>query len=35
MRFLKENPDVIVLKADKGNQTAIMLKDEYDDKINN
>lgn len=32
-QFLKDNPDIIVLNADKGNVTVIMKKDDYIDKM--
>ncbi|KAI4476245.1 hypothetical protein M0804_013756 [Polistes exclamans] len=28
-RFLKQNPDIIVTRSEKGNNTVIMKKDEY------
>ena len=33
-KFVKDNPDVIFTKADKGHVTVAMKRDEYDNKVN-
>lgn len=32
-KFVKDNPDVVILKADKGNKTVLMKREEYEEKM--
>ncbi|XP_055542697.1 uncharacterized protein LOC129728289 [Wyeomyia smithii] len=32
-KFLKENPDLLIIKADKGNKTVVLSSKEYEEKI--